>query len=157
MVRQILGRLLGYCGEIECLQERVTALSWYEPFGMLTRNAFLQHCRELPPSGRRIIFIDLGDIGNLNNRYGYVEVDRRVKLIFTNFQIPGVTIARWYSGDEIVMLFDDLRDPGYWITKLNRIAQQYDISYVYETGVWEVAEQTIEEVIRELSSRVCKR
>jgi hypothetical protein len=50
-----------------------------------------------------------------------------------------------------------LRDPGYWITKLNRIAQQYDISYVYETGVWEVAEQTIEEVIRELSSRVCKR
>jgi hypothetical protein len=68
-----------------------------------------------------------------------------------------VTIARWYSGDEIVMLFDDLRDPGYWITKLNRIAQQYDISYVYETGVWEVAEQTIEEVIRELSSRVCKR
>ena len=130
MIRRLIGRLLGFRGEIEYLQARVTELSWDETFGMLTRNAFLQYCGQLPPGGRSIVFLDLSEIGNLNNLYGYAEVDRRVKLIFSSLQIPGVTVARWYSGDEIVLLFDVSRDPGKWITKLRRRAQRYGISFV---------------------------
>lgn len=156
MIRRFLFKLLGLGEEIDNLHAKLRELSRDEPFGMLTRNAFLHYCAELPPGKRSIVFIDLNEIGSLNNLYGYTEVDRRVKSIFAGFLTPDVTIGRWYSGDEVVLLFDDPRNTVKWITKLKRKAQLFGISFVSEAGVWEVAECTLAEVIGELSARLCQ-
>ena len=51
-------------------------------------------------------FIDLNHIYELNEHLGYNEVDRRVKEMFSVSFRRSDIVARWYSGDEIVILFD---------------------------------------------------
>ena len=156
MHKHWLGNLIDIQGEIDELRLKVAELCWDEPFGMLTRNAFLQRCRELPRIPCRIVFIDLDDIGDLNLRYGYKEVDRRIKSIFNGFYNPKELVARWYSGDEIVVLFDDVPDVAQRMHELQLAAHTQGITFVYATGVWQVGDFSVEEIVDSLSSQVCR-
>jgi GGDEF domain-containing protein len=73
---------------------------------MWTRNAFLQFCHVMPRDVRWVAFIDMNKIHELNEELGYTEVDRRIKETFSVPFRRSDVVARWYSGDYIVILFD---------------------------------------------------
>ena len=60
----------------------------------------------MPRDMRWVAFIDMNKIHELNEELGYTEVDRRMKETFSVPFRRSDVVARWYSGDEIVILFD---------------------------------------------------
>jgi GGDEF domain-containing protein len=151
-VRDILGRILGFQTEIDELRARVNELSWDTVFGMWTRTAFLQFCRVMPRGERTVVFIDLDGIHNLNHTHGYTEVDRRVREAFAIPLRHSDVVARWYSGDEIVILFDNDKDSARMkMRDLEASAAAQGITFSYEVGEWSVGSRDIVEVIDSLS------
>jgi GGDEF domain-containing protein len=153
-VRYFLGSVLGYEKEIEDLRHRIQELSWDQSFGMWTRTAFLQFCRIMPRGKRTIAFLDIDDVHSLNHAHGYVEVDRRVRDAFAIPFRRSDIVARWYSGDEIVVLFDS--DPQGAQRKLEELAAsaaRNGISFTHEVGAWAVGETDIVDAVNGLSDR----
>ena len=155
VVKRLAGRIFGFEQELEELRQQIRELSWDAPFGMWTRGAFLRFCHVMPRSLRMVAFIDLEDIKGLNKRYGYTEVDRRVKAMFSVPFRRSDVVARWYSGDEIVILFDSDRDGAERkMVELEQSACAQGLKFRYEIGTWEVGKQGIEEAIDQLSYQV---
>jgi len=153
-IKSCLGSLLGFQKEIDDLKKRVSELSWDCTFGMWTRTAFLQFCRVMPRGRRTIAFLDLDGIHSLNHECGYVEVDRKVREAFSIPFRRSDVVARWYSGDEIVILFDsDLEGSQRKMEELEENAARQGISFTHEIGIWTVGETDIVEVIDVLSDR----
>lgn len=155
MLREMVGRIFGYQGEIEDLNRQVSELSWDEPFGMLTRKAFLRVCQAITSGNRTVIFVDLDNIGNLNLQIGYTEVDRRIRSTFARLRNPGELVGRWYSGDEIVIVSDSQQGATWEIEELYRTANNYGISFTSAIGEWEPGKSSILEVVERLSEKTC--
>jgi GGDEF domain-containing protein len=152
-LKNVVGRLFGFQEQIDSLNRKLEELSWDSVFGMWTRTAFLQFCRVMPRGVRTVVFIDLDGIHALNESLGYAEVNRRVK---TTFAIPlrsSDIVARWFSGDEIVILFDnDPQSARRKIAALQDSAASQSLTFAWEMGTWEVGVQGIGEVIDGLAS-----
>lgn len=155
MIKQWLGKFFKIQVEIDALNKKLKELSGDEPFGMLTRNGFLHLCKEISPQFRKVVFIDLDGIGDLKLELGYAEVDRRIKSIFNGFCKPNEIVARWYSGDEIVLVFDDLAASDHRIQQLQYEAESIGISFAYASGIWHKRCTPINELMDQLSARVC--
>ena len=66
-------------------------------------------------------------------------------------------VARWYSGDEIVILFDaDEEGAGRKIEQLVESAAEQGMTFYAELGQWEVGKITIEYTVEELAEKVAK-
>ena len=151
-MRKLIGRLFGFHAELAELQEQIRELQWDRPFGMLTRGAFIQHCAVMPRGVRNIAFIDLDAINVLNDRYGYTEVDDRVRATFSVPFRRSDIVARWYSGDEIVILFDsDRQGAERKLRELAESASANGLSFQVSQGEWEVGQQAIEDAVAILS------
>ncbi len=151
-LRALLGELLGFQGEIRELRRRIDELSWDRVFGMWTRTAFLQFCRVMPRGPRTIAFIDLDCIHSLNRSHGYAEVDRRVRETFSIPFRKSDVVARWYSGDEIVILFDGGREGAdRKIAELKRSAIAHGLGFAWEVGSWQAGTDDIVETVNALS------
>ena len=152
MIRRLAARLLGLERQIEDLQRRVRELSWDEPFGMWTRSAFLQFCRVMPRGERTLAFVDLDDIHHLNHQLGYTEVDRRIRATFSIPFRASDIVARWYSGDELVILFDaGLEGATRKIAELKGSAAANGLSFASALGTWQVGKAVVEDVVDGLS------
>jgi GGDEF domain-containing protein len=154
-LRRTIGRLFGYQQEIDELTRKVREMSWDDVFGMWTRAAFLQFCRIMPRGERAVALLDLDRVHDLNARLGYAEVDRRVKASFSIPLRSSDIVARWYSGDEIVILFDG--GPESAAAKLEALresAQANGITFAHESGTWSVGRQDIVEVVSALAARM---
>ncbi len=81
--------------------ELIKKLSIDTSFGILTRQAFeLIEFDKIKDKITGIIFGDIDGMHELNEKFGYQEVDRRIREAL---KISGKFVAaRWYSGDEIV-------------------------------------------------------
>ena len=159
MLKRVISKIFGFEKEIQRLREQVQELSWDTSFGMWTRGAFLQFCHVMPRSARIVAFIDLDDIHKLNQQFGYTEVDRRVKAAFSVSFRRSDVVARWYSGDEIVILFDaDMSGAERKIDELINFAYNQGLSFKYELGEWIVGKTPIEDVIKEMADKtaMCK-
>jgi len=155
VLKKLIGKLFGFEGEIRELRRQVKELSWDSSFGMWTRGAFLQFCHVMPRDRRYIAFIDLNKIHQLNEKYGYMEVDRLVKETFSVPFRRSDVVARWYSGDEIVILFDsDLALAEGKIEQLHVSAADQGLTFYAQIGQWEVGKVPIEEVVDELADKV---
>jgi hypothetical protein len=155
MLRQWAVRLFGVQGEIDDLRRQVAELSWDEPFGMWTRGAFLRMCRGLRGGRRHVAFLDLNGIGDMNLQYSYSEVDRRIRMTFGLIRGSGDLVARWYSGDEIVIVFNTGREPYRIMARLRENARKYGITFTEALGDWEPERESIVEVIDSLSRAIC--
>jgi GGDEF domain-containing protein len=157
MLRETVSRIFGLQREIKDLRTKVEELSRDEPFGMWTRGAFLQFCRIMPRGIKTIAFIDLDDIHSLNERFGYSEVDRRVRSAFSIPFRRSDLVARWFSGDEIVILLDcDREGAELKITQLRESALRYGLTFTHEIGEWDVGRQSILNVMEKLSTTSCR-
>ena len=161
-LRRAVGRIFGFdaeilkCrSEIEALNQKIDALSWDGAFGMWTRNAFIQLCDVMPRGQRVVVFLDIDGVHDLNHRYGYSEVDRRIKNAFSIPFRRSDIVARWYSGDEIVILFDaDVAGAKRKIRDLEASAGRYGLSFQHGMGTWNVSEKPITEIVKQLSQEL---
>ncbi len=148
----IIAKIFGLHSHIAELERQIHDLSWDSTFDMWTRNAFIQFCRVMPRGRRAIAFVDLDNVHGLNRLFGYREVDRRVKNTFAIPWRSSDIVARWYSGDEMVILFDDGEEGARRkIGELLGSAQENGLSFAWELGHWDVGKQSVETVIGELS------
>jgi len=149
----MLGGWLGYEQELDLLRRKVGELSWDDPFGMWTRKAFLAFCDQQPAGKRLVCFLDLANLGLLNLKWGYTEVDRRVKAAFSCLSQGEDFVARWYSGDEIVILFKPGRPIGPKIRQLAEAARTNEIFFHLEIAGWQAGQVPVVEVINCLSDK----
>ena len=150
-----MGKLFGFDKEIRGLHEQIKELSWDTSFGMWTRGAFLQFCHVMPRGIRQVAFIDLDDIHNLNESLGYTEIDRRVKAAFSVSFRRSDVMARWYSGDELVILFDaDQIGAERKLTELTESARNQGLTFKHESSDWEVGKLPIEDLITSMADKV---
>ncbi len=155
VLRRLIGRLFGFQEEIERLEQQLQDLSWDTAFGMWTRAAFLQFCHVMPRGRRILLFLDLDAIHGMNERYGYEQVNRLVKTTFSVSFRRSDVVARWFSGDEIVILFDsDAIGAERKIAQLQESARQQGLTFKYEVGEWVVGKQAVEDVVEELGRKV---
>lgn len=155
MLRELVGRLFGFDKEILQLREKVEELSWDSAYGMYTRPAFLQFAQVMPRGRRILAFIDLDGIHRLDQELGYTEVDRRIHQTFSMHFRRSDIVARWYSGDEIVILFDSERSGAQRkLDELSEAAATEGLSFKYDLGEWDVGKEPVEDVIEELSRNV---
>jgi GGDEF domain-containing protein len=155
VLRGLIARLFGFDREISGLQEQVKQLSWDPAYGMWTRPAFIQFCQVMPRSIRTLAFLDLDRIHALDQELGYTEVDRRIQATFSVSFRRSDVVARWYSGDEIVILFDSDRE---WaemkMAELTVAARAQGMGFKYAIGNWDVGKQLVEDVVDRLSKTV---
>lgn len=154
-MRRFIGRLFGFEREIEDLRGKIRALSWDDAFGMWTRGAFLHFCAVMPRGLRNVFFLDFTGIHDLNLRLGYREVDRRIQRTFS---IPFRTsdlIARWYSGDEVVILFDGGMEGAIRkMAELKVSAAANGLAFRSDHDIWRVGEETIQEVVERIAAAI---
>jgi diguanylate cyclase (GGDEF)-like protein len=158
VLRKLVGKLFGFEAEIEQLKEQISQLSADPVFGIWTRNAFLQFCHVMPRGLRVLTFLDLDNLHQLNDQYGYEEVNHRIRAIFSIPFRRSDLVARWFSGDEIVILFD--ADQEFALRKIGQLeeaARQQGMSFHFELGTWNVGKEPVEKVIDELSDKVLAR
>jgi diguanylate cyclase (GGDEF)-like protein len=155
MLKKLVGKLFGFEREIDALREQVSALRWDSTFGMWTREAFQQLCQVMPRGNRVIAFIDIDDVHGMNDRWGYEEVNQRIKDAFSVYFRRSDIVARWFSGDEIVILFDSGTEGAvHKLEQLKTSAERRDITFVHEVGEWQVGREAIEETIHRLATSV---
>ena len=154
-IKEWIGKTFGFQKEISRLEARIDELSWDQPFGMWTRMAFLQFCRIMPRGTRTVIFIDLDRIHDLNSQLGYTRVDEMVKKAFDISFRRSDLVARWYSGDEIVILLDTGRDQAELkLDEMRKSALEQELTFKYQIGSWNVGRESIQDVVNRLSSRM---
>ncbi len=155
MLKRLVGKVFGFAREIQSLQDQVSALQWDSTFGMWTREAFLQFCLVMPRGNRVITFIDIDDVHGMNDRLGYEDVNQRIKDAFSVYFRRSDVVARWFSGDEIVILFDSNEEGATRkIEQLTTSAERREIRFVYALGEWKVGREAIEETIDKLAAEV---
>lgn len=155
VLRRFIARLFGFEREITDLQEQVEQLSWDTAYGMWTRPAFIRFCQVMPRNIRHLAFIDLDHIHALDKELGYTEVDRRIRETFAVPFRRSDLVARWYSGDEIVILFDSDRvGADMKMVELEQSARGQGLTFKFEIGDWDVGKEPIAEIVDELSYAV---
>lgn len=153
-LRRRLGSILGYERHIRDLECKIRELQWDQTFGMWTRVAFIQLCSVMPRATRIVAFVDLDDIHDLNHTLGYPEVDRRIRAAFSIPWRSSDLVSRWYSGDEIVILFDgDEAGARLKMTELEQSARTHGLGFSFEIGTWAVGHDDIVAVVNLLSDR----
>ena len=155
MLRKLAARIFGFEQEIAELEEKVKELSWDTAYGMWTRGAFLQFSQVMPRGRRTVVFIDFNEVHIHNRAHGYAEVDRRIRASFSVPFRSSDLVARWYSGDEMVILFDGDRDfAESALRELEESAKSNGLTFKCEIGVWEVGKRPVEEVVEKLSNKL---
>jgi hypothetical protein len=154
-VRDFIAKLFGFDQEIQELKGKIRALSWDDAFGMWTRGAFLHFCEVMPRGPRTVVFLDFCGVHEMNLRLGYREVDARIQRTFAIPFRTSDVIARWYSGDEVVILFDgSLAGVQRKMAELDRSAAANGIRFRWDHDTWQVGQETIQEVVARVASRV---
>jgi GGDEF domain-containing protein len=143
--------------KIEELQEKVEELSRDDVYGIWTRAAFLQFCKVMPRGVRAIVFLDFDRIHDLNETIGYQEVDKKIRSTLDAGFRASDLVARWYSGDEIVILFDgDIELANKKMIELKESALRNGLSFKHNIGIWEVGKREADHVIEDLSKNLSR-
>jgi GGDEF domain-containing protein len=98
----MLGLLLVTRLEVLRLRRQVERMGYDPAFGCLTRQGAERRASALR-GPHEVVFFDLDDMRRLNARWGYAEVDRRVRAALAAVRVrqADLVVGRWYSGDEL--------------------------------------------------------
>ena len=143
--------------QIAMLQAEIAELGWDTNFGMYTRNALLRYCRSLENGIRQVAFADLEAIHSLNLLYGYAEVDARVRAAFDTAWRHQHIVARWFSGDEIAIVFEQeagTEQARAYMCEIENRAHAQGLGFDWALGSWEVGSESIEEAVARLAEEV---
>jgi GGDEF domain-containing protein len=100
-----MARMLGFDREMARLKRKFEELLWDPNFGVHSRAGFDELIKNFDAQYRSAAFIDFDGVRELNKKYGYEAVNRRIKATLKELsESADVFVARWFSGDEIVVL-----------------------------------------------------
>lgn len=99
-----------------------------------------------------VVFLDFDNMKQANSQYGYVEVDRKIKNIFSHTREGEVIPVRWYSGDEFILIGDyhKLRKVVERLENIAKYVEHLSFTYAYST----VKGRDLEEAVSEASAKV---
>lgn len=134
--------------QIAQLQAELAELKYDKAFGILTRPAVAIEYRK-NVSGGYVIFLDLDEIHELNDRLGYAQVDRLIKRALkirsTDLRLAG----RWASGDELFFYIQG--NPVEFCKRLLTNLSKFGLS---GTCAYTKATANIEKTVKKASDRV---
>ena len=156
MFRNFIGWLFGFNLQMRQLKEQLQDLSWDTAFGMYTRSGLMTLAKSQFLGKKSVAFLDLDRIHELNERYGYDEVDRRVRAAFSaNTRKGDALAARWWSGDEILLVLDCNTDRAYHVLeRLASAASTQKLSFTCAIGQWDTDAEDLNSVVTRLSKQV---
>jgi len=122
-------------------------------FGCQTRQALEMQYGQIWYKLGGVLFLDIDKMHNLNETYGYSEIDRRIKECLSSLRQSDVKAFRWYSGDELVIfIFDgDIEKMG---IRLKSEFEKYGIGISYTTS--NIILESLEDTVKPLSNAVQK-
>ncbi|MBI3098419.1 MAG: hypothetical protein HYY93_09290 [Planctomycetes bacterium] len=140
---------------VTALKAEIDRLSYDDAFGMLTRPALLEHVTRLAPGRYCVVFLDLNGVHALNGILGMEEVNRRVRNSFALAFRHTDLVARWFSGDEIVVILPDDATATRGLTqRLQREASEHGLSFCSAAGVWNHPRDSLGEIVPRLARTV---
>lgn len=143
---------------VTALRAEICRLSYDDAFGMLTRPALLEHVTRLAPGRYCVVFLDIDGVHTLNGILGMEEVNRRVRDSFALAFRHTDLVARWFSGDEIVVILpDDATATRGFTERLQREASEHGLSFCSAAGVWNNPRTSLGEIVQRLSQTVHSR
>ena len=86
----------------ELYNETVTKLSFDSVFGILTRSGLELKMQNIGIFNA--VFIDFEHIKEMNEKYGYEEVNKRIREKLDKLKYPDYILGRWFSGEEQVII-----------------------------------------------------
>ncbi len=97
--------MFGFDREINELKEKYRKLLWDSNFGVHSRAGLDELNGDIKGKYKTVAFIDFDGVHELNKKYGYEEVNRRISATLREIsKVTDVFVARWFSGDELVVL-----------------------------------------------------
>lgn len=103
--------------ELEASQERLRQLIDVDPLtNLLNRRGFREEIERRQKQNTTLIFFDVDDFKEINDRFGHVVGDRclrRVSLELARAFRPEDSVFRW-GGDEFLVLCEELDPAGAW-------------------------------------------
>jgi GGDEF domain-containing protein len=89
--------------KIAALEAQIEELKICPIFNVYTR----QGLDTIDTSGAsHVVFLDFDNMKAANSKFGYREVDKKIKNIFSHTREGDVIPVRWYSGDEFILIGD---------------------------------------------------
>jgi len=125
--------------ELAQARRMLTKLSEDPHYGIYTRAALEFELPRVKSEARYLVFLDIDDCHGLNEKFGYEGVNKKVKRCLRIRHADVLLRARWFSGDEIVVILRG--DPEGFIERLRTCMKNEEISatfaYVPFTGLLE--------------------
>lgn len=153
--KRTVAKIFGFDHEINSLETRIKriekTLSIDDAFGILNRNALMRFSEAQPPGIiRYLVMIDLDHLHDMNERFGYIEVNRRVRKLFqTLYRMKGTVVGKLFSGDEILVITGiDHIDALTVLDKLKRASSAYGLSFTSVIGKWHTSWNLFETATR---------
>lgn len=92
------------------LIDLVKELSWNDGFGCYTRAGFEKTIwPQIQSKAKYIIFFDIDEMGELNDKHGYEGVNELIKNSLS-LRVSDFMAGQWFSGDEFIICITD-NDP----------------------------------------------
>jgi GGDEF domain-containing protein len=109
-------------------------------YGCYTRNCLeLEIWPAVSGSVKYVIFADIDQMRDANERYGYNGVNDRIKAALNAGRDTDIHVARWFSGDELVFLLQDGPRSGNPLSFCERIQSRLKIQGLSATlGIVEI-------------------
>jgi hypothetical protein len=113
------------------LQNTIESMKVCPSFGVLTRQAV-----DYVDFGdsTHLIFLDFDKMGECNAKWGYSEVDKKIKQIFSVCRKSDVSPIRWYSGDEFIVV-GNFKALTKIVERLSNEAGTVGMSFTYALAV----------------------
>ena len=103
-------------------------------------------------SKKVLVFLDFDNVHLLNKLHSYKVVDSRIK---GTFSFNADIIARWYSGDEIVIIFNtSLANSKKSLLAFEKSAKRNNLTFTSALTEWDPKSESITSAVDKLSERV---
>jgi len=99
------------------LMQMITALKTDREYGILTRQAVPIELPRIKKRARFVVFLDIDDCKGANAKYGYDEVNKKIRRAIQVRHADVLMRARWFSGDEIIIILKG--DPDGFVQRLH--------------------------------------
>ncbi len=136
----------------QALEDLVKSLSWNDRFGCYTRPGLEQYIwSQISETAKYVIFIDVDDMHELNERHGYEGVNEIIKKSLGMLRATDYISGQWFSGDEFAVFVTDdpTRGDSNPIELCERLRASFKLNGASATfGIAAVHSQELIEVVR---------
>ena len=157
--KRIIFKIIGVGDYIQDLEKRLMKiekeLGFDSNFGIWNKSGLLYFAKKQPRGIKRyLVYLDLDNLHNLNNTFGYEKVDEKIKNMFRIQLRESDFIGKFFSGDEFIIVTGPKRQEASTVlNKLKESAEENGLAFTSVIGVWDTNEE-LEEVAMVLAQKV---